>query len=64
VNLPARASATVIDVPAMVAPGSRKPMRWWPRARAARRSMRAAIRARRSSSSGASAASAASASRV
>ncbi len=63
-NLPSRASCTVMPVPGIVLPGSRKAMRCPSRARAARRRMRADMSARLGSSRGARAARAARASGV
>jgi hypothetical protein len=63
-NLPSRASCTVICVRGMTDCGSRNAMRRRSRTRAPRRAMRAFMIALRSASSGASAVSAASASDV
>ena len=63
-NRPSRAACTPISVPAMVAPGSRKPIRSPSRARRARRSMRSRISRRRCSLNPARACSASSTSGV
>ena len=60
-NRPARASATVSDVPGIESPGEAKAMGDPVRARSSRRCARCVITSRRASSSGASASRAASA---